>query len=314
MALTLRQIEAFRALMNAGSVTRGAHLLGVSQPTMSRLLADMETETGLVLFMRSSRGLQPTPEALAFDEEVERAFAGLSQLEAVARGLRVASRLSIALTPSLMPGLAETLFAPFARKHSDVVMSLDIQTTRRTLEWVVSRQVDFGITFEPVSSQDLTVTTIGKTKAACMIPVSHPLAKRAGPLPLGELHGEDFIAFKQDSLFRQQLDKLLDEAGIRPRIRAEARTTQAACLLAAALPAMTVIPSGATYGSFDKLVSRPIHPSLNSDIVIVHSASRALSAVARDFLTFAQQIGLCAELDSLCVHSTTKPKGGRQWP
>ena len=93
MALTLRQLEAFRALMDVGSVTRGAQLLGVSQPTMSRLLADMEAETGLVLFERSGRGLQPTPEALAFDQEVERAFAGLAQLEAVARSMRGASRL-----------------------------------------------------------------------------------------------------------------------------------------------------------------------------------------------------------------------------
>lgn len=289
MALTLRQLEAFRALMSVGSVTRGAKLLGVSQPTMSRLLADMETETGLVLFERSSRGLQPTPEAVAFDQEVERAFAGLSQLEAVARSMRGASRLSVAVTPSLVPGLAETLFAPFARRHPDVVLSIDVQTTRRTLEWVVSRQVDFGITFESVSSPDLAVTVIGQTEAACMIPQTHRLAAKSGPLAQSELNGQDFIAFKQDSLFRQQLDRLFDAAGIAPRVRAEARTTQAACLLAAALPAITVIPSGATHGGFEKLVSRPIHPPIASDIVVVHSASRPLSAIARDFLGFARE-------------------------
>lgn len=292
MPLTLRQLEAFRALMSVGSVTRGAHLLGVSQPTMSRLLADMEAETGLVLFERSSRGLQPTPEAVTFDQEVERAFAGLSQLEAVAKSMRGASRLSVAVTPSLVPGLAETLFAPFARKHPDVVLSLDVQTTRRTLEWVVSRQVDFGITFEPVSSPDLHVTLIGQTEAVCMIPRSHRLAGQAGPLAPSALDGQDFIAFKHDSLFRQQLDRLFEDAGVRPRIRAEARTTQAACLMAAALPALTVIPSGATHGGFERLVSRPIHPPIPSDIVVVHSVSRPLSAIGRDFLHFAQHSGL----------------------
>ncbi len=292
MALTLRQLEAFRALMSVGSVTRGAHLLGVSQPTMSRLLADMEAETGLVLFERSSRGLQPTPEAVAFDQEVERAFAGLAQLEAVARSMRGATRLSVAVTPSLVPGLAETLFAPFARKHADVVLSLDVQTTRRTLEWVVSRQVDFGITFEPVSSPELHVTVIGKTEAACMIPKDHRLAKATGPLAQSQLDGQDFIAFKSDSLFRQQLDKLFEGAGVKPRIRAEARTTQAACLLAAALPAITVIPSGATHGGFERLAVRPIDPLILSDIVVVHSVSRPLSAIGRDFLKFAQESGI----------------------
>lgn len=291
MGLTMRQLEAFRALMSVGSVTRGAQLLGVSQPTMSRLLADMEAETGLVLFERSSRGLQPTPEAVAFDQEVERAFAGLSQLDAVARSLRGAARLSVAVTPSLVPGLAETLFAPFARKHPDVVLSLDVQTTRRTLEWVVSRQVDFGITFEPVTSPDLEVTVVGHTEAVCMIPRSHPLATAQGPMGLAELDGHDFVAFKPDSLFRQQLDRLFEGASTRPRIRAEARTTHAACLLAAALPALTVIPSGATHGGFEKLVARPVHPPIPSDIVVVHTMSRPLSAIARDFLHFARQSG-----------------------
>jgi hypothetical protein len=43
---------------------------------------------------------QPTPEALAFDTEVGRAFAGLSHLESVARAMRGSARLSIAATPS----------------------------------------------------------------------------------------------------------------------------------------------------------------------------------------------------------------------
>lgn len=289
MGLTMRQLEAFRALMSVGSVTRGAQMLGVSQPTMSRLLADMEAETGLVLFERSSRGLQPTPEAVAFDQEVERAFAGLSQLDAVARSMRGNARLSVAVTPSLVPGLAETLFAPFARKHPDVVLSLDVQTTRRTLEWVVSRQVDFGITFEPVASPDLAVTVVGTTEAVCMIPRSHPLAGSAEPLGLAALDGQDFIAFKHDSMFRQQLDRLFAEAAARPCIRAEARTTHAACLMAAALPALTVIPSGATHGGFERLVARPVRPPIPSEIVVVHSVSRPLSAIARDFLHFARQ-------------------------
>ncbi len=289
MALTLRQLEAFRALMKVGSVTGAARLLGVSQPTVSRLIADMETETGLALFDRGSRGLQPTRDALAFDREVERAFAGLAQLESVARSMRGAARLSIAATPSLVPELVETLFAPFSRIHPDVVLSLDVQTTSRTLEWVASRQVDFGVTFEPVSNPELTVTEIGRTEAACMIPVSHKLARRKGPIAPNALQGEDFIAFKADSLFRQQLDRQFEAAGVVPRIRSEARTTEAACLLAAALPAMTVIPSGAAQRGGDRLLARPIEPPIVSAIVIVHYAGLPLSTVARDFLAFASE-------------------------
>jgi DNA-binding transcriptional LysR family regulator len=70
MPITLRQVETFRAVLDTGSMTRAAELLGVSQPTVSRLIADMEAEIGLVLFERSGRVVQPTPEALAIGQKI----------------------------------------------------------------------------------------------------------------------------------------------------------------------------------------------------------------------------------------------------
>ncbi len=287
MPLTLRQLEAFHTLMGVGSVTRAAMVMGVSQPTVSRLIADMEAETGLQLFDRSSRGLQPTPEALAFDTEVGRAFAGLSHLESVARAMRGSARLSIAATPSVLPEFTDGVLAPFVRGRPDVVLSLDVQTTRRTLEWVLASQVDLGLTFEPVSHPELTATVVGRMHAACLVPKRHRLARSRAPISLAELAGEDFVAFRPDSLFRQQLERLFETAGVAPRVRAEARTTEAAALLASALPALSVIPSGDVPRGSEGLIARRIEPAIRSEIVIVHHASRPLSSVARDFLAFA---------------------------
>jgi len=52
MALTQRQIEVFRAVMTAGSVTKVAGLLYTSQPTVRRELARLEQVIGLALFER----------------------------------------------------------------------------------------------------------------------------------------------------------------------------------------------------------------------------------------------------------------------
>ena len=67
MKLTHRQIEVFRAVMNAGQVTHAAEALHTSQPTVSRELARLEQVLGIDLFERVRGRLRPTVRAMALD-------------------------------------------------------------------------------------------------------------------------------------------------------------------------------------------------------------------------------------------------------
>ena len=53
MKLTFRQIEVFQAVITAGSLSEAAQFLGVSQPAVSRLVADFEAQVGFLLFQKS---------------------------------------------------------------------------------------------------------------------------------------------------------------------------------------------------------------------------------------------------------------------
>ncbi|HAD86250.1 MAG TPA: transcriptional regulator, partial [Rhodospirillaceae bacterium] len=77
MRLNLRQVEAFRAVFQTGSMTAAGELMGGSQPAVSRLIRDLEAETGLPLFERAGGRVIATPDAVALIREVERSFHGL---------------------------------------------------------------------------------------------------------------------------------------------------------------------------------------------------------------------------------------------
>ena len=62
--------------MNTGTITGAANMMAVTQPSVSRLIADLEIGLGFRLFERKGSRLQPTEEALRFYQEVERTFAG----------------------------------------------------------------------------------------------------------------------------------------------------------------------------------------------------------------------------------------------
>jgi DNA-binding transcriptional LysR family regulator len=83
-----RQVEAFRIAMRVGSATAAADALHITQPAVSRLIADLERHVGFMLFERRKRGLQPTKDALLLFEEVDRSFRGLDRIAETADAIR----------------------------------------------------------------------------------------------------------------------------------------------------------------------------------------------------------------------------------
>ena len=87
MKITFRQIDAFRTVVSTGTVTESAQMLGISQPAVSRLISDLESEVAFKLFTRSGRNLKPTLEARLLVEEVRRALSGLERIKEAARAI-----------------------------------------------------------------------------------------------------------------------------------------------------------------------------------------------------------------------------------
>ena len=77
--LTFRQIEAFRALVEGGTVTRAAELLHISQPAVSKQLANLEEDCGVALFDRTKGRLVLTDAGIRLYDEVSKIFVGVNQ-------------------------------------------------------------------------------------------------------------------------------------------------------------------------------------------------------------------------------------------
>lgn len=105
--MEIRQLEAFAAVMTSGSVTAAGRLLGRSQPAITRLIQELESEIGFALFARSGPRVSPTERGFLLYEEVEHALVGLQQIRARAAEIaREENRsLQIAATPALAAGL-----------------------------------------------------------------------------------------------------------------------------------------------------------------------------------------------------------------
>ncbi|SHM63408.1 LysR family transcriptional regulator [Cryptosporangium aurantiacum] len=142
--LDLAQLRTFLAVYRAGSLTAGARLVGLAQPTVTAQLRALEAALDRRLFERLPRGVTPTAVA---DELAARLAAPMDALEAIASGSGVsapeppvhlggpAEALSLLVLPALAPlletgvrlrvttGLADDLLAGLRAGVHDLVLS-----------------------------------------------------------------------------------------------------------------------------------------------------------------------------------------------
>src|SRR6516225_5813478 len=115
--IDIRLLDAFAAVMSAGSITGAAKLLGRSQPVVTRQIQDLETDVGYLLFSRNGPRISPTPKGILFHAEVERLLRGLKHIRerAAAIGAGALPVLSLAAIPALAAGIVPVALAAMDR-------------------------------------------------------------------------------------------------------------------------------------------------------------------------------------------------------
>ena len=296
MAITFRQIDAFRAVMLAGTAVGAAKMLGISQPAISRLIADLERDIGYPLFERDGRRIRPTAKAQLLMEEVRRALIGLEQIRdaAIEIGRLGYARLRLVSIPSVASTIAVDLIDRFAAENEETFVSLEVQSSDSALEWVISQQCDLGIAAVNLESAAIESRVVEVGASVCILPRGHRLAGAERIVP-EMLEGESFVSFRPDSIFRREVDAIFEAAGVSRRMIFEARTSDTVRALVAtgrgvAIVGPLALSRGAAEDGDHEVVVRPFVPAPAVALSIMWPAQRALSAPARAFLAVAGKV------------------------
>jgi DNA-binding transcriptional LysR family regulator len=163
-------VELFLAAAEQRTLNKAARALGVTQPTVSRRLADLETLVGEPLFTRSVDGVSLTPAGERLLEPARRMADGHGELERVASGVGADPRGVVRVTAP--PGIAHELLAPFAvaLREEMPAVSLEVLSTVRYLD-LVRRDADLAVRASKPPTRDLV----------CLASIEEPVAAFASP-------------------------------------------------------------------------------------------------------------------------------------
>ncbi len=211
--INYKQIETFRAVMLAGSMTQAARDLHTSQPNISRIINQLERRIGMRLFERAAGRLTATPEGRAFFHDVERSFVGLRSLENSANAIlkRGTGRLRISSVPSMALTLTPLAIKRFSEAHPAVNVSLRVADSVTVAQWVATGYSDIGIASYLVDGVGVDVELVGEAPGVAVLPPEHPLAKRRRALRPDDFDGERFLSLAYGDGTRRSVDHVFEQ-------------------------------------------------------------------------------------------------------
>jgi DNA-binding transcriptional LysR family regulator len=285
--MRIRQIEAFQAAIETGSVTRAAELLGIGQPAVSRLIADLESSIGFPVFHRSAGRITPTTEGLRLHAAVERAFLSMKQIERAADQIRHA--YSRHLTIATLPVLASTVIPGAVRLfiEKNPKVSVDIQTLVMTeiLQGIQAQHADVAMSVSFTEVQGVRQEHLIDVRFLAALPQHHPLAKRK-VIDIRDFDGEDFISLVPNSAIGwERIDKEFEAKGVSPRRRFATLYSQTAYSLVAAGVGVSILePFAAKHWSENGVAIRPLSVDLSFTYALFFPEQSTPNPIVEEFV------------------------------
>ena len=259
--MELRQLRYFMAVSEELSFIRGAARVGVSQPPLSRQIANLEIELGTRLLNRNKHGVALTEAGRVFYTEVQ------STLSSLDRAIKATLRASKGQVGSLslgFGGLVAYTFTPrllrrFRELFPGVELSLHSVPISSQFDALNEKRIDIAFLMLPVGDEQLATKVLLRNPLNVALPSGHPLCKRK-VISLAALEPYDFVVFPRTGGlgFYRKVMELCTTAGFTPKIVQEMAPMESLVGLVGAGVGISIVPSVARQLRITDVEYRPI--------------------------------------------------------
>ena len=301
--LKLRDLRLLDTVVRWGSMAKAANQLNLSQPAVSKAIAQMEEMLGVRLIDRGRQGVEPTPHGLALlkrgvaiHDELRQGIAEIEHLSDPTAG-----EVRVAAPEPIAAGLLTVLIAQFTRKYPRAsvyvtqtpVASLQVLTPR--YRDVRERNVDLLLApiFEPTMDDDLANESLFPDRPVIAVGIESPWARRRG-VTLADLIDEPWVLQPPDTIAGQSHIDSFRTMGLDvPQKKIVSVSVQVQIGLVATHRYFTILPDSMLHFSARRLSLKALPIKLKIepfDVGIVTLKKRTISPAAQEFIRMARDI------------------------
>jgi LysR family transcriptional regulator, regulator of abg operon len=292
--MKLSYIQAFVAVIKAGSIHAAARDLDVSQPAVSKSLRALEEELAAPLLIRSINGVEPTDygqifyqRAQVIMDELRKAQEDVIQLRGKLEG-----SLTVAIAPASTMQLAPMVFKDFRAKCPDVKLHIVEGIWPSVAEPLRNGTVDLALSpvLDEMSRSELAVEKLLDVQMAVVVRPSHPFVAATS---LKDLTRGDWLHQGTSSSASVLIRRIFEDQNLPvPNVSVESRSLTATIMMLQAMDLIAVMPRAMLEADAIKgtLVALNLKEHLRANqLGLIYREDRPLTRVAQIFATLTRR-------------------------
>jgi DNA-binding transcriptional LysR family regulator len=287
--LESRQLGYFIEVAKQLSFSKAAEKLNVTQPTLSKMVKNLEEELDVLLFDRTTKHMKLTDAGeIVFEEaqEIMRLMNNLS--DKLADRMKIKKgHIKIGLPPVIGSLFFPKLIRDFRKYYPNIHISLEEEGAKKVEKMIEEGTVDFGVAVLPVKKELFDSYPFVKSELKLVVDTGHPLSE-VDTIPLENLQNESFIFMREGFALHDRIREHCIEAGFKPNVVYESSQWDFITEMVANGNGVAILPEPLCL-KLDPSVIKTItitQPQIPWDLAIIWKKNKYLSFATRELLQF----------------------------
>jgi DNA-binding transcriptional LysR family regulator len=236
---SVKEIEAFMALVEAGSVQAAARRLNATPPAISKRIIELESELGVRLFDRSTRSCHITPRGRALIPYAQRVLGDLHEIQrTIGQRSSLAGHLRLGVVETIALTQLGTILQLFAAELPELTIDVEVGATTELVHKVRTRELDLACVVAPLLEGELASEPFWDVKMSWIAP-----ARLRLPQPLSvEALAQQTILLQKGSRHVPVIEGWLKSRGVRATRMVMCNSVAIAIKMAAAGLGLSLVP------------------------------------------------------------------------
>ncbi|WP_027417656.1 cidABC operon transcriptional activator CidR [Aneurinibacillus terranovensis] len=291
--MDIRHLNYFVEVARHKSFTKAAQSLHITQPTISKMVKNIEEELGVTLFERTAKQVELTDagqiifnQAQQIVKSFENLSAELTDIMHIKKG-----KIRMGLPPMIGAHFFPKVLGQFHAQYPQIAMELIEDGAKKVEQAVENGSLDIGVVVLPLKESVFHSFTFVREHLMLLVHPTHPFAVKSA-VRLAELEKERFIFFREDFALH---DRILEEcirAGFHPRVMYRSSQWDFISEMVAANLGIALLPQTICRDlDAARITVIPlIQPAIPWHLAMVWRKDKYLSFAAREWLRFTQSL------------------------